>query len=405
MEKLKKIFFSETFCFVIVLTSVIGLVIAALVFLFCSSWKFSGTIDETIIGQFGDFVGGVIGTLLAFAASLLYFIALKEQQKDVKTNQDALNQQIEEFSKQVEELEKSREVNQRQLDTMALQQYESTFYSYFNIYTQVKDKMSDKDSDHSLRSVIVRLKEAILQERLVNMSSIEAYAYAIDEYCKLFVSNRSDISHYFRTLYRLLTIADSCPLNGGNGNVKMKYIKIIRSQLSDDELLLIYYNCHSTYAGKSRRLISEYNLLKHLSPIHKFEIINRFQIGDDVIIRIENFYDIVSPHIVEFVNFVCDNFEDAHEKEMEVKNMNCIFKMEYDEDIVFSIVCKKSNANTENLTKMFMYLLHDLLFLSQFESGEKTITTNNSTDSSTGYSIYTYTVQVEDIKKITIDKK
>lgn len=145
--------------------------------------------------------------------------------------------------------------------------------------------------------------------------------------------------------------------------------------------------------------------MKHLSPIHKFEIINRFQIGDDVIIRIENFYDIVSPHIVEFVNFVCDNFEDAHEKEMEVKNMNCIFKMEYDEDIVFSIVCKKSNANTENLTKMFMYLLHDLLFLSQFETGEKTITTNNSIDSSTGYSIYTYTVQVEDIKKITIDKK
>ena len=63
MEKLKKIFFSETFCFVIVLTSVIGLVIAALVFLFCSSWKFSGTIDETIIGQFGDFVGGVIVTI------------------------------------------------------------------------------------------------------------------------------------------------------------------------------------------------------------------------------------------------------------------------------------------------------------------------------------------------------
>lgn len=52
-----------------------------------------------------------------------------------------------------------------------------------------------------------------------------------------------------------------------------------------------------------------------------------------------------------------------------------------------------------------MYLLHDLLFLSQFETGEKIITTNNSIDSSTGYSIYTYTVQVEDIKKITIDKK
>lgn len=315
MEKLKKIFFSETFCFIIVLTSIIGLVLAAIVFLFCSSWKFSGTIDEAVIGQFGDFVGGVIGTLLAFAASLLYFIALKEQQKDVKTNQDALNQQIEEFSKQVEELEKSREVNQRQLDTMALQQYESTFYSYFNIYTQVKDKISNKGKEHPLQSVIGKLKGAIKQERLENMSSIEAHTYAIDEYCKLFVSNRSDISHYFRTLYRLLTIADSCPLNDDNGNAKMKYIKIIRSQLSDDELLLIYYNCHSTYAGKSRRLISEYNLLKHLSPIHKFEILNRFQIEYDVVIRIENFYDMVSPHIVRFINFVCDNFEDAHEED------------------------------------------------------------------------------------------
>lgn len=77
MEKLKKIFFSETFCFVIVLTSVIGLVIAALLFLFCSSWKFSGTIDETIIGQFGDFVGGVIGTLLAFASIFAIFHCLK----------------------------------------------------------------------------------------------------------------------------------------------------------------------------------------------------------------------------------------------------------------------------------------------------------------------------------------
>lgn len=404
MEKIKKIFFSETFCFIVVLSAIGGLVLSAIVFLFCSSWKFSGTIDETIIGQFGDFVGGVIGTLLAFAASLLYFIALKEQQKDVKTNQASLNQQIEEFSKQVEELEKSREVNQLQLTTMTLQQYESTFYSYFNIYIQVKDRIVNGGKGHSLHTVITKLKKAIKQKAISAMNSKEAYSYAIEQYCKLFVVNRSDISHYFRTLYRLLTIADSCPLRNKRFNAKMKYIKIIRSQLSDEELLLIYYNCYSTYAGKSRRLITEYNLLKHLSPIHKFEIVNRFDIANEIIVRIENFYDFVSPYIVQFINQVCENPEELYEDEYDVKYMNCILKMEYDEDIVFSIVCRRNNASCIGLTQMFSYLLYDQLFLSQFELRNKNIETDKFRDASSGYDIYTYAIKAEDIKKITIDK-
>ena len=59
-----------------------------------SGWQFSCIIDEEKIAQFGDFTGGFIGTLLAFAASLLYFIALKEQQKDVKTNQISLERNL-----------------------------------------------------------------------------------------------------------------------------------------------------------------------------------------------------------------------------------------------------------------------------------------------------------------------
>lgn len=404
INKLKKIFFSETFCFIVVLSAILGLLLSAIIFLFCSSWEFSDTIDETIIGQFGDFVGGVIGTLLAFAASLLYFIALKEQQKDVRTNQASLNQQIEEFSKQVEELERSRMVNQLQLTTMTLQQYESTFYSYFDIYIQVKDRIVNAGKGHSLHTVIMKLKKAIKQDDLLGKTSKEAYSYGVEQYCKLFVTSRSDISHYFRTLYRLLTIADSCPLSNRRFNAKMKYVKIIRSQLSDEELLLIYYNCHSAYAGKSKRLVTEYNLLKHLSPIHKFEIINRFNIPSDVLVRIENFYDFVSPYIIQFVNQVCESPEEKFEDEYDVRYMNCIFKMEYDEDIIFSIVCRRNNASSEKLTQMFSYLLYDQLFISQFELGNKNIDTANLKDSSTGYEIYTYTIKAEDIKKITIDK-
>ena len=250
----------------------------------------------------------------------------------------------------------------------------------------------------------MKLKKAIKQDDLLGKTSKEAYSYGVEQYCKLFVTSRSDISHYFRTLYRLLTIADSCPLINRKFNAKMKYVKIIRSQLSDEELLLIYYNSHSAYAGKSKRLVTEYNLLKHLSPIHKFEIINRFDIPNEILVRIENFYDFVSPYIIQFVNQVCESPEEKFEDEYDVRYMNCIFKMEYDEDIIFSIVCRRNNASSEKLTQMFSYLLYDQLFISQFELGNKNIDTANLKDSSTGYEIYTYTIKAEDIKKITIDK-
>ena len=40
-------------------------------------------LDEAKVAQFGDFVGGVVGTLLAFVAAILYYVALKEQRKDI----------------------------------------------------------------------------------------------------------------------------------------------------------------------------------------------------------------------------------------------------------------------------------------------------------------------------------
>lgn len=98
-------------------------------------------LDEEKIAQFGDFIGGVVGTLLAFSASLLYYVALKEQQKDIKINQNSLDKQIEEFGRQVEELELSRKVYTDQHKTMLLQQFENNFFAYFDIYIKVKDKL------------------------------------------------------------------------------------------------------------------------------------------------------------------------------------------------------------------------------------------------------------------------
>jgi uncharacterized membrane protein required for colicin V production len=123
--KFSEKFFSENLSRILAIISFICIIVAAVVFFIFGSWEFSSTLDESIIGQFGDFIGGVFGTLLAFVAAILYYVALKEQRKDIAINQksaklqnDALLKQIEEFEKQKEELELTREVYEQQSKTM-----------------------------------------------------------------------------------------------------------------------------------------------------------------------------------------------------------------------------------------------------------------------------------------------
>lgn len=104
------------------------LLISIIVFLIFGNWQFSWILDEQKIANYGDFVGGVVGTLLAFTAAILYYVALREQRKDVYNNQQslslqtkALEQQIVEFKQQREELEETRKVYERQTTLMELQ--------------------------------------------------------------------------------------------------------------------------------------------------------------------------------------------------------------------------------------------------------------------------------------------
>ncbi|MCQ5183187.1 hypothetical protein, partial [Parabacteroides distasonis] len=74
---------------------------------------------------------------------------LVDQRKDFKTNQDALNlqvkalyQQIVEFQEQRKELEITRQIYEQQNRTMKIQQFESNFYSYLNVYITIKNNLN-----------------------------------------------------------------------------------------------------------------------------------------------------------------------------------------------------------------------------------------------------------------------
>jgi uncharacterized membrane protein len=150
-NSISKKFFSEKTGFILVVIGLIVIVVVLLFFLVFKSWHYSTTIDEEKFGQFGDFIGGVVGTLFALVAVILYYVALTEQRKDIEISQgtlnyqvEALKQQITEFQEQRKEMELTRKSYEEQTKTLRIQQFESNFYSFFDLHIKIKNNLYSK---------------------------------------------------------------------------------------------------------------------------------------------------------------------------------------------------------------------------------------------------------------------
>jgi hypothetical protein len=74
--------------------------------------------------------------------------------------------------------------------------------------------------------------------------------------------HQSDLGHYFRNLYHIVSYADKQPFSY---RFRYIHIKILRAQLSNYEILLLAYNGLSNYGEKFNLLIKKYKLLKNLN--------------------------------------------------------------------------------------------------------------------------------------------
>jgi Putative phage abortive infection protein len=81
----------------------------------------------------------------------------------------------------------------------------------------------------------------------------------IDNTFKQFcVSDGCDFSHYFRTLYHLIELVNKNPILD-----KAHYIGLVRAQLPNDEIVLLFYHGLSEQGGEFNPLIENYALLKN----------------------------------------------------------------------------------------------------------------------------------------------
>lgn len=384
MEKLYKSIFNEkTASNSIIIGFIISLVML-LFFIFKGSYEFTfkDNISEEKIGQFGDFIGGVIGTLFSLVGVILFYIALKEQREDFKTNQEALKmqldafeQQIKEFELQREELTETRKIFEQQTKTMKSQQFESNFYSLLNVFIAIQENFLNKGL---FTQIIDEIKSKI---PITDYTS--CYNNINSEYLNTYLANRADLAKYFMTLYRLFKIIEESP-NLADSE-KIYYHKILRSQINKDELLVLYYNYHSEFGKKPVPIALKYEYFKHLELFSKFEFEKTFNLLTQEIIH----FNKILPRISDLV---IRNLEKAKQiTDEEIKEEIEIFKDVFagiyiEDDIEIKLVIKNELANIDNIEiirykDVFKYILIDIIYTRSFRIFQNTDLKESTTTS------------------------
>ncbi len=378
-------FFSDNTALITALISLAMLLLSLIVFLCFGSWRFSWVLDEQIVANYGDFVGGIVGTLLAFTAAILYYVALREQRKDVKNNQQSLSlqtkaieQQIEEFKQQREELEETRKVYERQTVLMELQssimkhqQFESSFYSMLKVYLDCKNQMNNKDSDCFQKWLSEIEKE--LMPQFAAKTIFDRHNEIMSSFEDLYFKNRDILSPYFKTVYRILSLIDNT--QSLTDQEKMHYVKIFRAQLSECETNILYYNYHSDISGAARNLSYKLNFMKHYDylvsidakKVHKAELIEDKEFTM-FIRKLESF-------VKESINKCCEGFtEDETSMQMKFDYKNIIAEVKSSPDITIALsIPVKSEKLSDAFCAFFSDFIIDRVFLSQYSRKKEAI--------------------------------
>lgn len=214
--------------------------------------KFSGPVsnNHTRWAEFGTISGGILGALFAFLAFLVLLRTL-----DVNKT----------------ELQETRAV-------LSKQSTDSTFFNMMSLYNEVLNEISiDKlvVSISGQNTKVITSRDAFLelhskfskQYLLKTMrgdypelnSELSKIRKAYDDFHQRFGQK---VGHYYRLLYNILKFIDRSSLEEQD---KRTYVNILRSQLSQYEIALLFFSCNSSL-GKEKflPLALKYDLFKHI---------------------------------------------------------------------------------------------------------------------------------------------
>lgn len=227
--------------------------------------------NSTDRGTFGDMFGAVNALFsgLAFAGLIVTLIMQHEE----------LGLQREELAQTNKELAAQREEFADQNKTMKIQRFENTLFNMLSLHQDIVNGLYyvPKDGDDRTReskgryvfdvfynTIFIRFKDEWLSDRVDGIKEIIQYENTPEAY--LHVREISIFDNYFRHLYRMFKYIDVSPLI--DDSERYDYACIVRAQLSDYELLMLFYNALN---------VRDHGDLKFKQLIEKYAVFNNIR--------------------------------------------------------------------------------------------------------------------------------
>lgn len=211
--------------------------ILALLTIFCVNFR-KMDVSETAAewGQFGDYMGGLLNPIFGLISVVLIAATLKSQTQAAK-----------------------------------LQAFDNQFYSLLSLHNSVLQSIDRKMDDKTVKYGRDCFK--LFYRKIVNISQKDRVSMTT-AYQRFLEKDGWEIEHYFRTVYHLFKHVKDGGLDiDASDGQKKRYYDLIKSQISQYELVLLWFNAQSINKGNWDVILGESiaKPFEHLNKTHLIE--------------------------------------------------------------------------------------------------------------------------------------
>jgi len=209
-------------------------------------------------GEWGDFFGGMVNPLLTFLTFMGLLITIFIQQTELRESR--------------REMKRSADALAEQSASLKRQNFESTFFQMIAIHNSIVNAIDLVREDgarlqgrdcfnvfYTRLNKIFREKEKRYQKKKWSTRTLEL------SYRTFWKQHQTELGHYYRYLYNVVRFVKDEGFQNG------PYIRLIRAQLSDQELLLLFYNCVTGNGVNLTPLVEEFALLDNMPTIRALD--------------------------------------------------------------------------------------------------------------------------------------
>ena len=233
-----------------ILIAVLFLIIAFLCFQ-------SQSFVHTSFGAYGDFVGGVLGTIFSLLSIILVVRTFLYQQDVTQSTKVQLETQR--FNDLFFELLR---LYHAEVDSLS----KTMTYSYH--LEDSEEPVIEKTIEYEKKEFFECAKNELQEQFMTQKSFQKNRKYALNLYMQYYIKNKSKLAGYYRTLYRIYDLIDQSTIEETS---KKEYLKIVRAQFTEEELFLLRYNAMSYYGQNFIEYLNKYHVLKHLPTFELLE--------------------------------------------------------------------------------------------------------------------------------------